>query len=338
MTHARLWLSIFLSGFAVCACILLHSLLTHAPYGDLSRVGRISEDDFGWKTEPPRIDGTILQGAPIDQADILVIGDSFSASHVWQSALVRDGHSVATTYWSQMDEMLCADFEDWLSRIGFKGKLVIIESVERLLNARLTRAHNCTPMKRPLAAMSDPTSPPLEHVPTFALNWDAQLFSGWMTHRCTRAAIAGKARTGCNPMTLARPVAEGCTLFSHRRCDMALFLADDLNHGQLTAADVAGMQAFSKAHARTQLLWMVVPNKWTAYLEPARSHAFVSALRQTDLGPDLFSFVQQEKTEMRDFYFPNDTHISTRGLLVLGERMAQAVRQKLDSTSVAGRP
>lgn len=334
MAPAKLWLSIFLSGFAVCACLLLQSLLTLAPYGDLSRVGRVSEDDFGWTIEPPHIGSSLLHGAPVDKADILVIGDSFSAPHVWQSALVKEGHAVATMYWSQIDEMLCADFEEWLSQIGFRGKLVVIESVERLLNVRLAHSRRCTPLKRPLTAAVEPASPPLAQVPAFALNWDAQLFSGWMTNRCTRAAIAGKVRSGCNSMTLARPVADGCALFSHRRCDMALFLADDLNHGELTAANVAGMQAFSNTHAKMPVLWMVVPNKWTAYLEPARSQAFVGALRQTDLGPDLFAFVQQEKTAMRDFYFPNDTHISTRGLLVLGERMAQAVKQKLGVTSL----
>jgi len=161
MAPAKLWLSIFLSGFAVCACLLLQSLLTLAPYGDLSRVGRVSEDDFGWTIEPPHIGSSLLHGTPVDKADILVIGDSFSAPHVWQSALVKEGHAVATMYWSQIDEMLCADFEEWLSQIGFRGKLVVIESVERLLNVRLAHSRRCTPLKRPLTAAVEPASPHL---------------------------------------------------------------------------------------------------------------------------------------------------------------------------------
>ena len=329
MTPARLWLSIFITGFVVCACALLQSLLTTAPYGDLSRIGRISEDEFGWKIEPPILDPQLLDGASIDKADILVIGDSFSASHVWQSVLAVRGHSVATVYWSQLNEMLCSDFDEWLTHIGFRGKLVVIESVERFLNVRVTQTQKCIPLRHPMIAAVAPPSPPLEHVPSFELNWEAQLHSGWMTRKCTDAAIAGRIRMSCNNMPLARAVTEGCSLFSHRRCDMALFLADDVIRGPLTADAIASMQAFAATRSKTPVLWMVVPNKWTTYLDPAHSQGFVDALRQTDLGPDLFTFAQEEKLKMKDFYFPNDTHISTHGQLVLGARMLEAVKQKL---------
>lgn len=336
MTPARLWLSIFITGFVVCACALLQSLLTTAPYGDLSRIGRISEDEFGWKIAPPIIDPQLLEGVSIDKADILVIGDSFSASHVWQSVLVASGRSVATIHWSQLDEVLCSDFDEWLSQVGFRGKLVIVESVERFLNVRVTQTQKCTLRRHPLSAAVEPPSPPLEHVPSFELNWEAQLHSGWMTRKCTDAAIAGRIRRSCNNMTMARPVAEGCALFSHRRCDMALFLADDVIRGPLTSAAVASMEASVATHSKTPVLWMVIPNKWTVYLDPEHSKGFVEALRQTDLGPDLFTFAQEEKLKMKDFYFPNDTHISIHGQLVLGARMLEAVRQKLgDVPSIA---
>lgn len=130
-------------------------------------------------------------------------------------------------------------------------------------------------------------------------------------------------------MTMARPVVEGCTLFSHRRCDMALFLADDVIRGPLTSAAVASMEASVATHAKTPVLWMVIPNKWTTYLEPDHSQGFVNALQQTSLGPDLFTFAQHEKIKQKDFYFPNDTHISTHGQLTLGNRMLEAIRQKL---------
>ena len=336
MTPAKLWLWIFLTPFAVCCALLAQTLFTPIPYGDLARIGRVSEHEFGWTVEPPHVDPALLHAAPVDKADILVIGDSFSYSHRWQSVLAKNGYAVSTAFWSDIDESLCDDFDGWLAASGFHGKLVIVESVERVLGMRLAHTQQCAHMAGPLVAQADPLAPPLDHVPGFALNWNAQLVSGWLTSRCTRAAMAGKVRSGCNPLTLARPVANGCKLFSNRRCDMALFLLDDQTLGEVTPDHVAQMQAFSKAHAAVPILWMVVPNKTTTYLDPAHSQAFVKALAPTGLGPDLFTFAQQEKTQMRDFYFPNDTHLSMQGQLVLGERMLQAVGQKLGAAAPAG--
>jgi hypothetical protein len=328
-SFARLWLWIFGIGYAVFVGLLLQTLFTPAPYGDLARIGRISDHDFGWRIDPPRVDPALLRGAPVAQADILVIGDSFSATHRWQSQLAKAGYSVATTYWQDIDETLCDDFDHWLEAGGFRGKLVIIESVERIVDFRLERSRDCRQMKKPLVAKPEVPSPPLDHVPGFALNWEGQIYAGFLTQRCTRAAIAGKKRSGCDQQTHARAVADGCALFSNRRCEMALFLAQDEASRELTAAHAAQLQAFGQARGTVPILWMMVPDKTTTYLKPAHSRDFVKAFGDAGLGPDLFAFAQQQKTAMRDFYMPNDTHISMQGQLVLGDRMVQAVKEKL---------
>lgn len=336
MAPARLWLTIFLAGFAVCTGLLVATLLTPASYGDLSRVGRISEREFGWHTEPPKVDAKWLRGVPLPQAEVLVIGDSFSASYRWQSVLVRAGYGVASTTWAGIDEKLCDDFDDWLARSGFRGRLVIVESVERLLAWRLNMSADCRHMEKPLEVQTEPPTPPLERVPGFALNWNGQLVSGWLTQRCTSAAIAGKTRSGCDRQTRALPVADGCTLFSHRRCDMALFLRADKDHGELLPSHAERMQSFARASPKVPILWMTVPNKTTVYAEPAHSRDFAAALARDGLGPDLFAFAQAQKTRMRDFYLPNDTHISMEGQLVLGERMLQEVQQRIGAPAARG--
>ena len=137
---ARLWLGIFGVGYALLFALVMQTLFTPVPYGDLSRLGRISEHDFGWRIDPPRVDAALLRGTPIEQADILVIGDSFSLTRRWQSRLVQEGWGVASTSWLEVGESLCDDFDRWLTDGGFHGKLVIIESVERLGDARLERS------------------------------------------------------------------------------------------------------------------------------------------------------------------------------------------------------
>jgi hypothetical protein len=329
MTPAKLWLSIFLTAFAVFFGLLVQTLVTPAPYGDLARIGHISERDFGWRIEPPHIAAELLKGAPIEKADIVVIGDSFSGTHVWQSRLVGSGYAVTTVFWDTIDGRLCDDFDDWLAKAGFRGKLVVVESVERFVVQRLADSQQCRHMSPRLAARAEPLYRTPDEVPGFGLNWNAKLNAGWLTVRCTRAAIAGKVKEDCNSQVQALPVEDGCKLFSHRRCDMALFLIDDQQLGEITPLQVAQMQAFTRAQSRVPILWMVVPNKSTIYLEPTHSREFVKALRKTDLGPDLFTFSLEEKTKTQDFYFPNDTHNSTHGLLLLGDRMLEAARRKM---------
>jgi hypothetical protein len=65
------------------------------------------------------------------------------------------------------------------------------------------------------------------------------------------------------------------------------------------------------------------------YVKPEHSKDFVTAFNAAGLGPDLFSFSQQQKSRVRDYYFPNDTHLSMHGQLVVGKRMLEAVRQHL---------
>ena len=73
----------------------------------------------------------------------------------------------------------------------------------------------------------------------------------------------------------------------------------------------------------------MVPDKTTTYLDPTHSQAFVKAFNEAGLGPDLFAFAQRQKTAIRDFYMPNDTHFSMHGQLALGDRMVEAVKEKL---------
>ncbi len=327
MSPAKLWLSIFGAGFAVIVGLLALTLLTPIPYGDLSRIGLISDDEFGWHHEPPQVAPEAVRGVPIAEADIVVIGDSFSMTHRWQSVLAQAGYRVTTTYWGQINDTLCDDFSEWLERAGFKGKLVVLESVERVLDVRLRATQECKVMKKPFAAQELPFLEPLAHVPGFALNWTAKLSTGWITRKNTREAEKVQGATESGNRVLARPVPDGCELFSHRLCRKALFFEEDDINGELDANHVAQMRAFDLAHPDIPILWMIVPNKTTTYVVPDHSQQFVTALRRSGLGPDLFSFARLERVRVRDFYFPNDTHLSMTGQLALGKRMLEEVRK-----------
>lgn len=328
MTHAKLWLRIYLAGFLVIVALLSITLFTAIPYGDLSRVALLSDRYFGWRIDQPVVAPENLRGVPVDQADILVVGDSFSMSFNWQSTLVQAGYKVSTIYWGSLGDEVCTDFDQWTRDAGFRGKLVIVESVEYLFQARLDNSAKCSKMKQPLLASPDPLWKMTQKTPEFALNWDARLTTGWKTYQNMRKAQAGEVRDGLHLVQI-RTVPNGCELFSSRLCQRIPFLSVDLENEPLTAKTVAQMKEFQQARSATPMLWMVIPNKSTVYLQNSFSHEFVAAFNEAKLGPDLFTFAIEQRTKIKDFYQPNDTHLSIRGLVTMGPVMLEAVRARI---------
>ncbi|MDB5815352.1 MAG: hypothetical protein JWN23_2469, partial [Rhodocyclales bacterium] len=88
MKPGVLWLRIYGVGFVVCFAFLWITLLTPVAYGDLTRIGRISEAEFAALTPAPKFDAANLVDSPVSTADVLVIGDSFSIRFAWQASLV----------------------------------------------------------------------------------------------------------------------------------------------------------------------------------------------------------------------------------------------------------
>jgi hypothetical protein len=328
-TPAKVWLRFFLIGYIALMALWIVSLTSPVPYGDLTRIGRLSEREFGWTAPPPKVDPAVLKGTPVDQADVLVIGDSFSMTFRWQSVLAKAGYRVSTTYWGQYENALCGDFDQWIARTGFKGKLIIIESVERLLGDRTKDSMKCQKMIRPFDAMDHPLITPDETVPSPAPNWNVQFMTGITTYYNTWKAKKSATDVHFDWNTWVRPVPDGCKLFSHRSCDKMPFFAEDDDNGPLTPAHLEWMKNFTKAHGKLPIMWMVIPNKTTVYLKPDYSKDFEAGFRASGLGPDLYAFTREKHTQIRDFYFSNDTHMSMHGQLALGERMLTAVREVL---------
>ena len=327
MKAARVWLGIYTAGFGVLVVLLIITLLTPPPYpyGALTRIGRVSEHQFGWRLNPPPIPVEQVRSVPIDQADVMVIGDSFSLYYAWQSALVGAGYRVASAHWDKIGP-LCDDFGPWLRREGFKGKLVLIESIERLLPERLDEARACHTMRRRFVPMLAPGESPSQPAPGFALNWSAPLLTGLYTWRNTREIRQSHAEFVVDhpqhgDMIFAAPVPDGCAQFSHRMCDKGLFLTNDRSNAELTAKDADFLHRFNLLAAPLQVAWMVIPNKTTVYLQPQHARNFAQRANDLQVGPDLFAMAQDMRRKMVDLYWPNDTHWSMQGQLYFGQAM-----------------
>ncbi len=336
MKPGVLWLRIYGVGFIVCFAFLWITLLTPIAYGDLTRVGRISETEFAARRPAPKFNAVHLVDSPVAAADVLVIGDSFSIRFAWQAALVEAGYHVVTTHWDKTGP-LCADFPGWLHRSGFKGRYVIIESIERLLPERLDEAAACTTMSQPFQAIPRATQATADLAMALPqrLNWDAEWASGWLTYIHTRNIKNSKSvltlnHPGWGALIASRPLPNGCKEFSNRMCDKGIFLVDDDRNPVLAESSAAFMARFARAAEGTgmpTIIWMVIPNKTTVYLKQDHATSFVQALSALKLGPDLFALAAENRQHVMDLYSPNDTHLSRAGYQLVGARMLQALKE-----------
>jgi len=299
--------------------------------GDLARLGHLPEVNFGPRSSEAPIPDRWRVNSPFAEADVLVIGDSFSAGHVWQSRLQASGLRTATVHWDGLEACNgAADFGSHLVRLirqsGFKGRQVIIESVERSLDDRLQR--RCQP--------AAPATPPLQLIKVGPLDqhygvlgWDWVYKALWHTLR-----LQSQPQDVTFQQTRMIKLADGCQRFSHRLCEYGLFFRNDFRKpsfnstGQLAAID----QHLHEAGWQT--LWLVMPDKSTVYLpegyghqnpyvDPWRAIAAHGGIRQLELG-DL---LRRERFKQTDLYLPDDTHLGPAGFKVVGDAVVQLLKR-----------
>ncbi|MEY4751259.1 MAG: hypothetical protein RIQ60_3473 [Pseudomonadota bacterium] len=322
----------WLSGFALCFAAMLPPLWwswrTPAPYGDLTRIGRFSEAAFGWQAEQPGVNPTHLRNTALAEADVVVIGDSFSVSLAWQTVLVAAGWRVATLHWHDVGP-LCDDLPDSLARQGFRGRALILQRVERSLPGLLddTRACGSAAVRRRLGAQaaSRHAAPPTQP-PSAAFDWHSRIDTGivtaWHTWQAEQTATGYLVKDV--EAVRVRPVPSGCQRFSHALCNKALFLADDEDLPPLSPEHLKRLAASVPHRTGLRTIWLVMPNKSTVYLQEERARSLSAALRADftpEQAPDLFADFQRQRDHIRDLYAPNDTHLSTAGYLHLGQTL-----------------
>lgn len=325
----RLWLRVFCSVLAAVLALLLWTLLTPPFRGDLTRLGRLSETEFGPTLVQSVVPPALRVSSALQAADVLVIGDSFSAPLRWQSVLVERGLRVATIGWQTLGP-LCADLGEVLRAQGFRGSAVVVESVERGLSTHLDAAHACT-HTRPGRLQMQPAPRDWDPAGPFGLNTRETLLTGlltqWHTHRARTSRDEELRHTtdGADRVRIQR-VPDGCQRFSHRLCERGLFFADDRTLPPFGPAMVEKLALLTRRHADLSIIWVVVPNKSSVYLNPRHAPDAAAALETGGFGPDLFRLLTETSRQQRDLYLPNDTHLSPAGDRLLGERIADWLR------------
>ena len=331
------------SFLVLCAVFFIAIIIGGMEYyfekleGGLTRIGNFSERDFGWRTPQPAIPVEQFKDYSIADADILVIGDSFSAPRVWQTRLIADNLKVSTVHWQDIKKFgavgtLQNNLGTVLRTAGFKGHYVVIESIERLFQQRMKalskdttativkhdQVINSAPItKRERVSLSHPNGgdwgvKTLYNTVKFALNLpDKYLKSG--------SAQVIKYN--------------GCQVFSNRLCQYILFVKEDLEKETFNSIDNVLIVNKNLQSAGIQPIWLIIPDKSTTYLgygvlniNPYQNIWQLFARYPELTAPDLgTAFIKQSRV-IKDFYMPNDTHLCSNGYLYLGDLMTQGLR------------
>lgn len=329
MKHAKLF-SILVGFLLLSYGAIGYYFLPMASFqGDLTRMGMLPESAFGWRKDRPLIDATLLQQASLQEADVLVIGDSFSDDRIWQTALTKRGLKVRTEPWSSM-RGVCEDFIPWLRGQGFKGNYVILETIERNLTDGLKRFVACRKMDIHPSILSDaPRHPPAtnfdpDHGDTSGrFSVGIQTMLNYYRYQAASRAIDFKSATLPNGVNVTR-VANGCDMFSHTRCKDMLFLGSD-SPQDIADATLEDMSILNTRLTGITPIWVIVPNKSTSYLYPNKLFWHKAAQRFN--APNLLQMTQQAiQAKTIDLYPANNTHFSTIGYLLMGDAIYQKMQ------------
>lgn len=327
MKHARLFSILVFAAIAIYGAIGFYFLPLASFEGPLTRMGKIPESLFGWTREQPAINPDWLVSAPWQDADVLVIGDSSSMPRIWQSMLTRRGLKVHTETWESMRNV-CENFAGWLRHKNFKGRYVVIEVIEHNLEDRLDRSIPCKQMDyHPMA--ESPVSPPPRLMSRNTVSFSGKLSIGIQTRLNVLKYQQLSARPDFSswfmPNTVRmNRVANGCELFSHARCNDVLFFADD-HMGDFDENTLAHMKVINDRLGGLTPIWVVIPDKSTAYLHPDKH--FWDKAEQRFHAPNVLKALRQAIREKTiDLYPANDTHLSTEGYLILGDAIYQSLQ------------
>lgn len=329
MRHAK-YFSITVFIFALAYGALGYYFLPYANFNtELPRLGLLPESQFGWRKPQPAIDSKWLAQASMQEADVLVIGDSFSDSRVWQTVLTQRGYKVRTVHWDYM-RGICNDFTSWLNSQGFHGKFVVLEIIERHIEDGLDKSVACANTQiHPNILIDAPRT-----APAVSAIRDAQLRSGRFSigiktylnyQNYVRYSSAPDFKSAALPNgTKVVRIKNGCELFSHTRCNDSLFLAEDKAE-DLNPITLDVIETLNARISGITAIWAFVPNKSTTYLYPDKQ--FWNNAEKRYRAPNLLRMAQkalQEKTV--DLYPADNTHFSTTGYLLMGEEIFKAIQ------------
>lgn len=290
--------------------------------GDLTRIGKLSENDFGWRLEQNKIQPNLLVQYSVDEAEILIIGDSFSIPMIWQTILVKNNLKPITFHWNSIGP-ICDNFNEIISKSGFKGRKIIFQIVELGAEERIRKSLNCLAIpKNSLQTVAVNKEIPTKLDYSQKVNLSGKFLVGletkinsWGLNLITDYWTILNKRSKSSHLL---PIENGCILFSNSLCHLGLFYHQDYTKSSIPADLTTKIKRINTTLKTYQVTWLIIPNKSSVYHRGV-DEKFWQELETKNLGPNLLNNFRKEKYNIKDLYKPNDTHLSNQGYTELGK-------------------
>ena len=335
----------FIKGFTLALIVLLLPAVLLSLYfepldGDLTRIGHLAERDFGANQSQPS-QPRIANLKQTEKADILVLGDSFSAENIWQSMLTKRLGLTTKTY--HYNHVSC--ISDWIKKaaqgtVSPGSSIVIIETVEREFTSRFgsepAACINNTSI--PLATDSGTIDGSREKWAIFPID-PRHLVRTWRNHSRNQSGRVSLSRNRVIKTDLIRS-----DLFSSRLSDSFLYYGGDdqkaatwsttrVNHA---IASLKRYQDLAKKNG-IELIILVIPDKSSVYSEwipPGQIHQipkydlYERLIKAFGSQSNTLADFKQQAANTLDFYLPNDTHLSLNGFRYLSELLEAQIQSE----------
>ena len=302
-------------------------------WGDLTRIGWRSENDFGWTLPKQHFQPLAAEVGSLDRHyDIVAIGDSFTAESKWRPGTTWP-HFLAHDTGLKVGIFDSGEMgvDDLLASPGFQADpppVVVYEVVERnfIPNHPSAPGDPCPTDQaapQPVLAPGATGAPPTPDMRPLSRDWNELPVSYGLAYleQNLRRAVIGHETTNSVEIGLTRG-----GLFSSRNDRALLVYGEDFNKMSWAperwpeaACSLLRLQQRVQANGKTLFLVMVAPDKLTSYAPYLQDENFrhLSHLAVLDDYPalHLVRFARQDfdPADHVDLYLPDDTHWSTVG-------------------------
>jgi SGNH hydrolase-like domain, acetyltransferase AlgX len=344
-THDK-QLKSYLTLFAITAFIpiILFGILgfiLQPVSGDLTRLGKLAERDFGWNIPQPVIQ--TLPSIPTGAPDVVVLGDSFSQPNIWQTIVTNRTNLKLLTF-SHLTMRNPDCIEQWLKAMPDQypsAKIIIIQTTEKSFWPRF----NANPLNCKGRAIPPHNNPTKSTLGTRPMGYQDIMPDPVYALRAIFNLRKHFDTSTRNPGTIIEPLNRS-DLFSSRRADLLLYFKGDVNQQgvspknvQTAMTNIAMFQEYA-ARKGVRLIINVVPDKssvYTRFFKTPNPELVVPNAQQAMADRaiksiDLFTPFNEQVEKIKDLYLPNDSHLSTRGYILMGEVIADALTNKARSS------
>ena len=301
-------------------------------YGDLTRIGKWAEHDFGPNALHPTI-SIKTSGKSLNNANVVVLGDSFSARNLWQSVLSdTTGHVVKTFDYGQNN---C--IPSWLRAAiaDTSSKFIIIETVEREFIDRFNHIPLCFRREPvPIEVKADAAG---NRRPTWPLTFSFSYNTTTAINMARFNFLNEKYSKRFN--TVNASLRNECAFFSNRRKDRFLYYADDDLKQQWSEQEIH--EAISNVlkiqneveRSGKKFIFIIAPDKSTVYqtcLLTVNLNSKIPNINELLIAsgvnaPNMVSSFEKEINTIVDLYDPDNTHWSEAGYILAGKTIGHYI-------------